>query len=328
MSRPSLRTKMALIVNPASGTVPKRKLVPRIVSKLAKSGIDLDVHYTKRQGHATEMARKFSKDNKYSAVVVCGGDGTVNETARGLIGTAMPMGIIPAGSGNGLARHLGIPVDIDRSLRVIAERNTLEIDYGSANGSPFFCTFGVGFDAAVSERFARSKRRGLITYLSSALDEFVRFSPEEYEIEANGNTIADKAFLVVVCNASQYGNNAFIAPTASVTDGELDVTIVYTGNLIQTAKLGVDFLTGYIGKNALINTFRAKEIKIRRKTAGVGHLDGDPSEMPQTIEVSCHPAGLTVLAPTRQTRFKPIITPISVFCRDIMLGAWRLLPWR
>lgn len=321
MTRAPLRTRMVLIVNPASGTVSKIKTVPDIVRRLDRVGIDVEVQYTQRQGHASALARAASDRQDISAVIACGGDGTVNETARGLLGSSMPLGVIPTGSGNGLARHLGIPVDIARSIRVIGERNTLTIDYGIANGSPFFCTFGVGFDAAVSERFARSRRRGLITYLKSALDEFITFSPEQYVIEADGVTLVDKAFLVVVCNASQYGNNAFIAPHASVTDGELDVTIVYTGNLIKTTRLGLDFISGYIGRNAMVNTFRAREVKIFRKSPGPAHIDGDPIEMPESIAIKCQPRMLSVLAPTKETRFKPVITPVTLFCRDALLGA-------
>ena len=131
---------------------------------------------------------------------------------------------------------------------MIAKNNIIEADYGTANCRPFFCTFGVGFDAAVSERCARQKRRGMLMYLKNTFNEYINFSPEEYIIEANGQVITDRAFLVVVCNASQYGNNAFVAPEASVTDGELDITIVHAGNVISQAFVGVDMLTGLIGK--------------------------------------------------------------------------------
>ena len=210
-----------LIVNPASGTVSKHRIIPHVLRRLERMGLRCDVAPTRRPGHATELARK-AVDDGYELVLACGGDGTVNEIATGLCGTSAAMGIIPAGSGNGLARHLGIPVDIDSSLRVIKKQNIIAADYGTANGRPFFCTFGVGFDAAVSERCARQKRRGIMMYLKTTINEYVRFMPEEYIIEANGRVLTEKAFLVVCCNASQYGNNAFVAPQASVTDGELE----------------------------------------------------------------------------------------------------------
>lgn len=313
-----MRDKVLLIVNPASGTVSKHRIVPDVLHCLHKLGLDVDLRATTGPGHATILARE-AIEGPYRGVLACGGDGTVNEVAKGLAGSAMPMGIIPCGSGNGLARHLGIPVDVRQSIAVIAEKNIIDSDYGTANDFPFFCTFGVGFDAAVSERFARQKRRGLMMYFKSAVDEYVRFSPENYIIEADGQTISDKAYLVVVCNASQYGNNAFIAPYASVTDGELDVTVVHTGNIFQQANLAVDFLAGYIGKNAMVDTFRAKNVRITRCKAGAAHIDGDPVSMPATIDIHCHPGALRLFAPTRQTRFKPIITPIKLGLRDTWL---------
>lgn len=319
-----MREKFLLIVNPASGTVSKHRIVPDVLRRLQKMGLDVDLRSTERPGHATELAAAAAADGSYKGVLVCGGDGTVNEAARGLVGTDTALGIIPCGSGNGLARHLGIPVDVDRSLRVIGENHIISADYGTANGEPFFCTFGVGFDAAVSERFARQKRRGLLMYLKSAIDEYVRFSPERYVIEVNGKTISDRAFLVVVCNASQYGNNAFIAPDASVTDGELDITLVHSGSLIQQAVFGIDFLAGFIGKNAIVDTFRATNVRISRTSSGAAHIDGDPASMGSVIDIVCHPAKLKIFSPTRQTRFRPIITPLSLFWRDVFLtvGHW------
>ncbi len=314
-----------LIVNPASGTVSKHRIIPHVLRRLEHMGMRCDVAPTRGPGHATELARK-AVDDGYELVLACGGDGTVNEIATGLCGTSAAMGIIPAGSGNGLARHLGIPVDIDSSLRVIKKQNIIAADYGTANGRPFFCTFGVGFDAAVSERCARQKRRGIMMYLKTTINEYVRFMPEEYIIEANGRVLTEKAFLVVCCNASQYGNNAFVAPQASVTDGELDITIVHAGNLITQAIVGVDMLTGFIGKNALVDSFRASQAVIRRKTPGCAHIDGDAVAMDEVIEVKCHPGKLRLLAPTRSTRFVPILTPVALFMRDVFFSFLHIFP--
>lgn len=217
-----------MIVNPASGTVSKHRIVPHVCKRLDKLGVRYDVSATRYPGHAVELARKAAADG-YDVVIAVGGDGTVNEVATGLVGSTTALAIVPTGSGNGLARHLGIPVDVDSSIRVLAKKNVITADYGTANDRPFFCTFGVGFDAAVSERCARQKRRGILMYLKNTVNEYINFSPEEYVIEANGQVITDRAFLVVACNASQYGNNAFVAPEASVTDGELDITIVHAG---------------------------------------------------------------------------------------------------
>ena len=320
------RARIRLIVNPISGTVSKLRMIPNIARKLERARIDFEICSTEGPGHATELAAEAARCGTFDGVLACGGDGTVNEAACGLVGTGVPLGIIPAGSGNGLARHLGIPVDIDRSLRVIAERNIIDADYGIANSTPFFCTFGVGFDAAVSERFARQKRRGVMMYLKSAIDEYVKFNPEEYVIEAEGQILTERAFLVVCCNASQYGNNAFIAPDASVTDGMLDLAIVHAGNPFSHALLGLDLLTGFIGKNALVDMIRVKSASIHRHKSGGTHIDGDPRPMPADIHISCVPSSIKLFAPTSNTRFKPLITPMSLFFRDCGLTVAHL--WR
>lgn len=321
-----LRRHVCLIVNPISGTASKLRMIPAIARRLDKEGISFDIHRTEGPGHATELASGAARSGLYDAVIACGGDGTVNETACGLTGTPTPMGIIPAGSGNGLARHLGIPVDVRRSIGIIAENNIIDADFGTAAGTPFFCTFGTGFDAAVSERFARRKRRGIVSYLKSTIDEFVKFKPEEYVIETDDTVLTDRAFLVVCCNASQYGNNAFIAPQASVTDGLIDVAIVHAGNIASHALVGLDLLTGFIGKNALVNMIRVKSATIHRNKAGIAHIDGDPRFMPADIDVRCHPGAIRMLAPTRSSQFKPVITPVSLFFRDCFLAATGL--WR
>jgi len=317
------RPQIRLVVNPASGTTAKYRIARYVDRRLSDMGYDVGMVVTEGPGHATALAREAAELGYY-AVVACGGDGTVNEVASALCGSRTALGIIPAGSGNGLARHLGIPVDIDRSLRVIAENNIIAADCGTANGRPFFCTFGVGFDAAVSERFARQRRRGLTMYLKSAIDEYISYSPEEYEIDVNGNTIVERAFLVVACNASQYGNNAFIAPGASITDGLLDLTIVHACNPVRQALVGVDLMTGFIGKNALIDTVRVSSATIRRHRAGAAHIDGDPISMPERIDIECRRLTLRVFAPTRETRFRPILTPAVLMMRDVVYGFRRL----
>lgn len=155
-----------------------------------------------------------------------GGDGTINEIARSLVHTDTALGIIPCGSGNGLARHLHIPMEPKKALEVLNEGCLDTIDYGKINGTDFFCTCGVGFDAFVSLKFAHAGKRGLLTYLEKTLQESLKYQPETYELETENGVSKYKAFLIACGNASQYGNNAYIAPQATLTDGLLDVTIL------------------------------------------------------------------------------------------------------
>jgi len=314
--------RLTLIINPNSGTISKKGLDKWLPLQLERLGYRVDVVYTTGPGDATLLARKAA-ERGYYGVLACGGDGTVNEVATGLINTDTAMGILPAGSGNGLARHIGIPVDVKRSLDVIAENYIVRCDYGTVNDRPFFCTFGMGFDAAVSRRFALKHRRGLNSYISSVLDEFIKYHPNTYEIIAGDRVITDRAFLVSVCNASQYGNNAFIAPAASIRDGLLDVTIVHDGTIIENMWSGVEMLTGSIGNHGKIQTFRTNSLVVRRKQPTITHIDGDPAELPAELTIRCHHARLKMFVPRRKLRFIPLITPAILTFREWGIVATR-----
>ncbi|MDE6038048.1 MAG: diacylglycerol kinase family lipid kinase, partial [Duncaniella sp.] len=288
--------KARLIINPISGTASKAGLDRLVAEILSPAGWEFETVYTQCHGDATRLAAEAVAKG-YDAVFAAGGDGTVNETADALCGSQTALGIIPCGSGNGLARHLGIPIDVREGLKVIHDESPHSIDYATVNGRKFFCTFGVGFDAAVSAAFAEKKRRGKLTYLQSTFQTYAHYEPELYTITANGRTITEKAFLVAVCNASQYGNNAYIAPNATIDDGLLDVTIIHAGNPLTTALVGFDMLIGNIERNVLIHSFRTSSLTIRRNGAGAAHLDGEPMELEDTLDINCHYRKLRVFSP-------------------------------
>lgn len=312
-------TKLRLIINPISGTRSKTGLDRMVIDALGPLGREVEVAYTKGHGDATRLALS-AVEKGCETVLAAGGDGTINETAAALCGTGVVLGIIPCGSGNGLARHLGIPVDIKESLKIIIENHAMDIDYATVNDKKFFCTCGVGFDAAVSEAFARKKTRGKLTYIQSTFQTYANYEPEHYTIIANGKTLTEKAFLVAVCNASQYGNNAYIAPSASINDGLLDVTIIHAGNALSTALVGVDMLTGMIERNMLIQTFRTDNIIIEREHRGPSHVDGEPMEMDRSLRVCCHHNGLRVFTPSVVHPFRPILTPVSSMFNDFRIA--------
>lgn len=315
--------KAFLIINPISGTGDKSGIRELVEQRLGAKGFEVTTGFTSAKGDATVMASDASAQG-YDMVIACGGDGTVNETARALRGSHTPLGIIPCGSGNGLARHLGIDVDVASAVEILSEGVVTDCDFGTANSQPFFCTFGVGFDAAVSEKFAQSKKRGPLTYLSNTVKEYVNYQPDVYTIAANGEVLTERAFLVAVCNASQYGNNAYIAPKASMTDGLLDIIVVHYGNLLTTAFVGLDLMTGLIDKNFLIHTFRAPSATITRASAGPVHFDGEPAAMPARIEVNCRKGGIRIVTPALDKPFKPIITPVTAMVNDMKLTLRRI----
>ncbi|MDE6537067.1 MAG: diacylglycerol kinase family lipid kinase [Muribaculaceae bacterium] len=310
--------QLMVIINPISGTRSKKGIDEAIRHEATHYGLAVDIRFTKAPHHATELAKE-AIERGYYGVIACGGDGTVNEIARAVIGKDIVMGIIPNGSGNGLARHLNLPMTLKGAMKVIAADKVLNADYATANGEPFFCTFGIGFDADVTYKFSRSGRRGLSTYLQTTLDEAIQHQPEEYKIMADGHVITEEATLVACCNASQYGNNAYIAPTASIKDGLIDITIIHKGSLFQLALAAIDVLAGLVGKTANASTFRTRTVTIERKQSGPAHLDGEPAMMDALIEVKVHPGELKLFSNPRKDHYRALMSPKIPFISPFVL---------
>lgn len=295
------KKKIVFVVNPISGTQGKKAILKSIDERLDRSIYDYQIMETQYAGHATEIAADAVKEGVH-IVVAIGGDGTINEIARSLIHTNTALGIIPCGSGNGLARHLHIPMDHKAAIELLNKDYQVCIDYGKINDIPFFCTCGVGFDAFVSLKFADSGKRGLLTYLENTLHESLTYQPETYEIENEEGTVKHKAFLIACGNASQYGNNAYIAPQASLTDGMMDVTILEPFTVLDVPTLSFQLFNKTIDQNSCIKTMRTKKIKIRRHKPGVFHYDGDPVMGGENLEVELVPHGLYVVTTVKKER--------------------------
>ncbi|WP_294635113.1 diacylglycerol kinase family lipid kinase [uncultured Bacteroides sp.] len=290
------KKKISFIVNPKSGTQSKEHILHLLDEKLDRMKFLSEIVYTEYAGHAIEIAAQKAKENEF-AVVAIGGDGTINEIARSLVHTKTALGIIPCGSGNGLARHLQIPMDSKRAIEIINGGVLDVIDYGKINDVPFFCTCGVGFDAFVSLKFAKAGRRGPLTYLEKTLLESLKYQPETYELETEDGTLKYKAFLIACGNASQYGNNAYIAPQATLTDGLLDVTILEPFTVLDVPSLSFQLFNKTIDQNSRIKTFRCRKLRIHRTKPGVVHFDGDPMMMGEDIEVKVFKEELQVIVP-------------------------------
>ena len=289
------KKRIVFVVNPISGTQGKKAILKWIDERLDRSIYDYSIVKTEYAGHASQIAAAAVQD-KVDIVVASGGDGTINEIARSLVHTETALGIIPCGSGNGLARHLRIPMEPKAAIDILNQDNRLCIDYGKINNIPFFCTCGVGFDAFVSLKFADSGKRGLLTYLENTLHESLTYQPETYEIENEEGTVKYKAWMIACGNASQYGNNAYIAPQASLTDGLMDVTIMEPFTVLDVPSLSFQLFNKTIDQNSRVKTMRAKKIKIHRQKDGVMHFDGDPLMAGKELEVEIIPSGLYVMA--------------------------------
>ena len=305
------KKRIVFVVNPISGTLGKKAILKCIDERLDRSLYDFSIVKTEYAGHATQIAANAVQE-KVDVVVAIGGDGTINEIARSLVHTGTALGIIPCGSGNGLARHLRIPMDPKAAIDVINQGNELSIDYGKINNIPFFCTCGVGFDAFVSLKFADSGKRGLLTYLENTLHESLRYQPETYEIENEEGTVKYKAWLIACGNASQYGNDAYIAPHASLTDGLMDVTIMEPFTVLDVPSLSFQLFNKTIDQNSRVKTMRAKKIKIHRINDGVMHFDGDPLMAGKELEVEIVPSGLRVIASEKKKEKPEVMNLLQV----------------
>lgn len=232
-----------------------------------------------------------------------GGDGTVHETAKRLAGRNPALGILPIGSGNGFARHIGLPTDPAASLQACKSGRIETIDTAIVNEHAFLGVMGIGFDAMVADRFASSQVRGLETYVKEGLRAFAEFKAERYEITANGETITRAAFVVAVANSGQYGNNARIAPLASLQDGLLDVVIIDDTRWIDAAFLLARLFHGTLHRANGVTMLQTAEVVIRREQTGAAHLDGEPVTLEADLHVRVRPASLRLLVPDRATKF-------------------------
>lgn len=289
-----MKKNIIFIMNPISGTARKAAIPRQIEECLDKEKYNYSVVNTMYAGHATEIA-KTAKDNGTDVVVAIGGDGTVNEVARAIVQSDTALGIIPCGSGNGLARHLMLPMDARKAIDIINRCETHKLDYGIINGNPFFCTCGMGFDAFISMKFSESGKRGPVTYIENVLREGLKYKPETYEVHDENGTHTYKAFLISCANASQYGNNAYIAPQASMSDGLLDVIIMEPFDVLDAPQISIDIFNKTIDKNSKIKTFRTKRLHIRRSGRGLIHYDGDPVMTEPDIDISLVDKGIKVI---------------------------------
>ena len=289
-----MKKKMVFIMNPISGTASKAAIPDLIEKTLNKDLFDYELRMTQYAGHATVIATE-AKDAGADVVVAVGGDGTVNEVARAIVHSQTALGIIPCGSGNGLARHLLLPMSAKKSIQVLNKCEIHDFDYGIINGHPFFCTCGMGFDAFVSQKFAQAGKRGPITYAENILREGLNYQPETYEIEDETGTHRYKAFLISCANASQYGNNAYIAPQASMSDGLMDIIIMEPFDILEAPQISIEMFNKTLDKNSKIKTFRCKELRIHRRSEGLIHYDGDPVMTGADITVTLREQGIKMV---------------------------------
>ena len=290
--------RIAFIMNPIAGTKSKEAAWSYIGQVFGLSpDYELTMYTTSCANDGYKKALQFANAH-YDVVVAVGGDGTVNEVARGLLYSQTVLGIIPMGSGNGLARHLQLPLNFRKAIEIIRAGNVQVIDAAEINRKMFFCTAGVGFDALIGNLFNQRGKRGLYQYIGLSTKKVLSYTPREYLIHIDGTSLRRKAFLITVANASQWGNNAYIAPEANISDGWLDIVILNEYSLIEAPLLLPRLFTRSIHKAWSTEVLRGRNIRIVRTSDDYVHFDGESAVMGKAIDINVIPQALKVITPS------------------------------
>jgi YegS/Rv2252/BmrU family lipid kinase len=298
------RQKVVVIINPISGAG-RRRDVARLRAEQAAAlveqrRLDAEVFVTERPGHARELAQA-ARRRGVMLFVAWGGDGTVNEVGSALVESPASLAIVPSGSGNGLARELGIPLDPAAAFQAVFEGHSRLIDVGELDGHLFFNIAGLGLDAMVAHRFAEGglERRGFVRYLELAAREIACFEPCEYAVTADGHHLLVRPLLIAIANARQYGNGALIAPGAELDDGKLDLVVVDHRPAWQVLMQAPRLFTGKVAQVPGVSTTRASSVAISADRALVYHVDGEPHVGGSLVKASVYPRALRVITALR-----------------------------
>lgn len=290
--------KSLVVFNPRSGRSGRNAQLLPILRDFVGANRDLRLALTEGPGHATVLAREGVAAG-CACVIAVGGDGTLNETAQALVDAPADLGLVACGSGNGLARHLRLPLQPVEALRLLGSGTARRgiIDTGVADGKPFFNAMGLGLDAEVSRRFNRLTRRGPLAYGGAVWEAYRATPPESCVICSADERHPFRAMLIAVLNSDQYGNNARIAPGASVVDGLLDLVAVPPTSLWGAPGMALKLFAGTFDRIEGVRRLRSDRFRIERARPGLIHTDGETHEAGATVEVAVRRASLRVLLP-------------------------------
>ena len=287
--------KIIFIINPKAG---KKKNIdlPALIKNNFRTNFEFEIIVWENKDDFNTI-KNYVLNNAFTIAVAVGGDGTVNQVASILVNTNIALGIIPLGSGNGLARSLNIPINTLKALDVLSKASVSKIDSGVINDRPFFCTSGIGFDAHVSKLFSNSTIRGLKSYIKIIFKEFYSYSPQLYNVCIDGSQFNDKAFLITFANAGQYGNNFYIAPMAKLTDGEITTCLLKNFPIRNLPFLLLKLFRKKTENSTYLKYINGREITITSEQPIIYHFDGEPGEYTKKINVSILPLSLMVVIP-------------------------------
>jgi YegS/Rv2252/BmrU family lipid kinase len=297
MMQKKTKTNILFVVNPIAGHSQKEEFPDFVKRMLDHEQFNYRIEFTQYAGHGILLGIEAANEG-IDMVVAVGGDGTINEVARGLINSETTLGIIPSGSGNGLARHLNIPLNFEGALRLINSGKKSKIDTGIINGQTFVSIAGVGFDALVADLFAKDTNRGFLTYFKIVATQYQRYKPEVYTIILDNQTeIKTTALFISLANSNQFGYNTTIAPEAELNDGLLDVCIVEKPNIFDMPLIINLMLLKMIHKSKFVQIFKAKSIEIKRTRNKVINIDGEPIKLERDLQIDVNPLSLNIIIP-------------------------------
>ncbi|MFA6471394.1 MAG: YegS/Rv2252/BmrU family lipid kinase [Candidatus Latescibacterota bacterium] len=291
--------RVLIVANPLVGIdKEKRKVVDGIISHIRKNGGNADITYILKPDLGKKHSSRAALEG-YDAVYAAGGDGTVNDVASGLIGNKLPMGIIPLGTGNGLARSLGIPFDMDGLVKMFDANKTLTIDTGKIGSHIFVSTAGIGFDANISLDFNKKKRsqRSVLSYFILAVKNYFTKRTEKVVFQINGKEFTRNIFALTISNAPQYGAGAVIAPQANPSNGKLIAVIIPKISIFKAPDAIKRLFEGSVQKIKELEYFEFKSLRIQREQQGIYHVDGEVFSGEATLQVTVHPSSLKVIVP-------------------------------
>ena len=293
--------KFHFIVNPISGNANNRKYAESLIRRLENhEDVSCSIHVLSARGEAENYARQLPLVlDRDTTVVSVGGDGTFNESASGLLNSSLRIAIIPRGSGNGLARMLRLPNRWNEQVHYLLSNQTIRIDAGRFAQRNFFCTAGFGFEAAIAFLFDKTgrKKRGPKQYVHHILREVFTYKPVKVELSLDGETLCDDFFSVCFANADQYGNNAIIAPEASLTDGLFHVILVRPFPLIAAGTMGAALMGGYFDKLPFVETRKVRHATLKSVSDPRFHCDGEPLHFSSPLEINVQPHALLIQVP-------------------------------
>jgi diacylglycerol kinase (ATP) len=294
--------KLLFIINKFSGTGFRPKLEGKILNACDQHFAECSIAFTSGRGHATELASHAI--GKFDAVIAVGGDGTVNETAQGLLLSETPLGILPKGSGNGLARHLGVPIKLEPALEALFKSKAVKVDTFHLNDHLSVNVSGIGFDGHVANLFGEGKKRGFWGYTRFVMREYLNFTEFEASLSQSGTEERlIHSFIIAIANSSQYGNNALVSPSSSITDKQLQLVHIKKIPLHKGLPFAYRLFTRSLHNSPAYQNKPVRNLILQTQTPVPYHIDGEPCGTASRFEIRINPASLALMVPEKNIPF-------------------------